>query len=199
MGARHRQIQNRARTVRKYAALRTCALLALVVPLLAVARSQADPVPVPLTEADRALLDYDGPEEPWPESTASSTSTLGTGSVRAQQLDVAEAVLRHVANHNESSVGQNASAYCAELFGARAPRELIRRFAGTVPPMESGCDATGSRIVLSVSSVRLLDANHAEATGGYYEGSLSASGHDYWLLRTADGWVVVGDELGFIS
>ena len=198
MDAQRRQTPTRAGTVLARAIPKTCALLALALPLLVGARPGPKPDRPPLTEADRALLDYQGPEDPWPESTGSA-SALGTGSVRAQQLDVAEAVLRYVADHNESAVGRNARAYCAELFGAPAPRELVRRFAGTRPPMKSGCDADGHRLVLSVHSIELLDANHAEATGGYYEGSSSASGHYYWLRRTADGWGVVGDELVFIS
>lgn len=171
----------------------------LLIPVLAGPLPVKGPAAAVITEADRALVAYDPTEPPWPESNAPFSSTLGVGQDAAAQLDIAEAVLRRLTRHNESGLGRKASAHCLELFGKAAPRSLVRRLSGSWPPVRAGCDSKGKRVILSVSSIRVIDADHAEASGGYHEGTLSSASHSYWLRRTKGGWEVVGDVTGFIS
>jgi len=153
----------------------------------------------PLTHVDRELLGYDSAHSGWPSSSAAPMEALATGPMRETQLEIAEAVLRRLADHNESAAGSDALAHCVQLFGQPPPRQLLARLVDRSPRMRRPCEATRGRVTLWVDEIRLVDDHHAEASAGYYAGTLSGSSHSYWLVRGARGWVVVGDRLGFIS
>jgi hypothetical protein len=57
----------------------------------------------------------------------------------------------------------------------------------------------GTGLIFSVTSVTWLDDDTAEATGGYYEAGLSASGNTYLLKRDHGHWKVTRDVMNWIS
>ena len=160
--------------------------------------AEAAPESTTLTRTDRELLGYDASAMVWPESGAEWADTWATGTTAEVQLAVAEAALRVHADDYESGHETNSAtrAHCIEVFGASAPRALLRRLEDRTPRMRRRCRANLGRVRLWIDAIRLVDERHAEATGGYESRTHAWSDHHYWLERRRQGWVVVADQLG---
>lgn len=154
--------------------------------------------------------------------TLSSCDDSGTDPPVERSLDeIREAVFRYQFLHNASGQQQNAGAY---FIGLYVPDDylhgthyvdptdnLLARFAGNVPPVKKSSECTysvqgvfdirtGARgLLFRIESIREIDPNQVEATGGYFEAGLSASGNVYTVTRTNDRWTVVKDRLIWIS
>ena len=136
---------------------------------------------------------------------------------RGLELDAAETAFRHLFDHNESGQGKEARFYClAQRSGERAwsdvPTEFLRRFSNVAVPVlnYSECSVrsktgvvaksvpgTGLILYLAVGVCR--NETSCDVVGGYYEASLSASGHTLTLEKTDGRWVVVSDKSNWIS
>jgi hypothetical protein len=93
-----------------------------------------------------------------------------------------------------------APAFYLELMGEDPSPEFLARFDGNEPPVRKGSEfGDGGGVLFRVESVKRVSDTKVEVSGGYYEGSLSASGNTYFLERKDGGWVVTGDEMHWIS
>jgi hypothetical protein len=131
----------------------------------------------------------------------------------SRERDVREAALRYMFRKNASGQQQQAHVYCIGFVDdTDPPAEFIARLGDVRPIVKplSACDASAEDGVTDKASgqhglefridqVRWIDADHAEIEGGYYEGSLSASGNTYYLQRKHRAWVVVKDVMHWIS
>ncbi|MBC8072632.1 MAG: hypothetical protein IAG13_30200 [Deltaproteobacteria bacterium] len=124
----------------------------------------------------------------------------------AVQLDVAEAALRDLFEHNASGIQQRAARVCIKLMGKDPGAAFLARFADLGRPVVAGSAFKRMRrskrawdLRLYVGEIRLIDATHAEASGGYYEGGLSSSGEHLWLELTGGRWTVVARRFEWIS
>lgn len=158
----------------------------------------------PLSEADRLLLEYDPDDAKpaWPNSNRSKAERRFSSDPdrTSVQREVAVAVLRHLFRHNESALQGRAARYCVDVLGRRAPRRVLRALADVRPQVVATRECpSGPVVFFRVGSIKLIDGAHAEASGGYYEGSLSSSGHSYWITKSENRWVVVGDRMNYIS
>ncbi len=162
-----------------------------------VAQRGTRPVPFasPLSKADRALLDYE-PSPPWPSSSARA-QTQYVPAFEAEQRHVAAAVLEHLRHNNGSGV-DDPKRICVEVFGADADVAILSRFSNPPAFPKSAC-VPGNDLFLRVNAISIIDDTHAEATGGYRRGRLSADSHAYWLEKRDGRWVVVGDVLEWVS
>lgn len=160
--------------------------------------------------------------------TLSSCGDLGTAPPVERSLDdIREAVFRYQFLHNASGQQQSAGVYFIGLYvmdavyptGAASPQSyyvdpsinLLAKFAGNVPPVKKSSDctysvqgvfdiSTGVRgLLFRIESIREIDANKVEVTGGYFEAGLSASGNVYTVARINDGWTVIKDVMLWIS
>ena len=108
-------------------------------------------------------------------------------------LDVCEAVFRHLFAHNESAAKDKAKAYCLSLPGGRDPAPaFLARFAGQSPQVRPGSTFKVGQGLLrfSASTIDWVDDRTVDVSGGYYEGNTSASGTTYRVERKADRWEV---------
>ncbi len=152
----------------------------------------------------------------------SSCSDLGTPPPVERSLDdIREAVFRYQFLHNASGQQQSAGVYFIGLYvtGAASPQShyvdpsinLLARFAGNVPPVKKSSDCTYSTqgvfdistgvrgLLFRIESIKEIDANTVEVTGGYFEAGLSASGNVYTVARINDRWTVIKDVMIWIS
>ena len=128
--------------------------------------------------------------------------------------DVREAVFRHmISGHNASGQGVGAGVFCLEVDGQHDPTPgFLARFNDLKKPIVaiSDCSLSADQGVVDkrthkrglsfrVETITFKDAHHAKAIGGYYEAGLSGSGNVYSLERKANVWVVVKDEMMWIS
>jgi hypothetical protein len=138
------------------------------------------------------------------------------GELSAKDIDdIREAVFRHQFEHNASGQQSHTGAYCIG-FGERdldPSSGFLARFAGMSPPVlkstACGIDAARRQLVVTATgqpALRFSCANihrrwddSVDAAGGYYEANLSASGNVYRLKKVSGSWVVVADELKWIS
>ena len=132
---------------------------------------------------------------------------------------IREAVYRYQMQHNASGLQGAAKVF---FLATSTPSAIsytdpddafMRRFANTTPPVKKASASmaqpetslivdkqTGDvGLILSITSVKMLDAHTAEVEGGYYEANLSASGNTYRVERKGDQWVVSGDVMHWIS
>ena len=133
-----------------------------------------------------------------------------------EEISVMVAVLSHIADNNESVLGANAAAWCvayADDGRARSsyrdpPSVLIeylgaqdQRFARYSQCDVGELDPNRTTLILYVQpALQARDSGRVVVLGGYFESSLSASGHRYELERLQGGeWVVVEDSLLWIS
>jgi hypothetical protein len=122
-------------------------------------------------------------------------------------------VFRHLFEHNASGQQKKAGVYCLSLREDADPSdEFMKRFAGHNPPVRklSECsigpfdgvvDKRTHKVGLKfrVSSITWISATEAEATGGYFEGGLSASGNTYTVKKVHGKWRVTKDKMNWIS
>ena len=126
--------------------------------------------------------------------------------------DLREATLRHMFKKNASGAQQSASVFCIEFEkNGDPPAAFVARFAHDPKPVVAGsaCSkgpggvfdkTTKARgLAFRIDGVKYTDKDHATVNGGYYEAGLSASGNVYTLERQKGAWVVVKDEMTWIS
>ena len=127
--------------------------------------------------------------------------------------DVREAAFRYMFRKNSSAQQQTAHVFCIELENnAPMPPAFLARFAKVKIPVkpESACDASADNGVtdksngkgglgFNISAITWVDADHADVSGGYYEGGSSASGDTYSLERKNGQWTVIKDVQNWIS
>jgi hypothetical protein len=152
----------------------------------------------------------------------SSCGDMGTPpSVERSLDDIREAVFRYQFLHNVSGLQQRAGAYFIGLYvtgDLNLPvhyvdpsDNLLARFAGNTPPVKKASESTysvqgvfdlrtGARgLLFRIESIKEIDPDQVEVTGGYFEAGLSASGNVYTVTRTNDRWTVVKDSLIWIA
>ncbi|MDQ7823863.1 MAG: hypothetical protein RDV48_13775 [Candidatus Eremiobacteraeota bacterium] len=127
-----------------------------------------------------------------------------------QADDIMATVFQYQFQHNLSGKQQNAKAYFLSTLDGRDPGDnVIRHFSGHRPPVKkkSQCEVkqvglgdsvidkeTGEEgLLFRVDSIKWISWSRAEVKGGYYEGSLSASGNKYSVLRKGWKWIVTED------
>ena len=126
--------------------------------------------------------------------------------------DLREATLRHMFKKNASALQQSAKVYCLAFENkVDPPAAFIARFAHDATPVVagSGCKQDHSGVFdkatkahglsFRIDVVKYADKDHATVNGGYYEAGLSASGNVYTVERQKGAWVVVKDEMTWIS
>jgi hypothetical protein len=143
-----------------------------------------------------------------------STANTRTDATRLhEEDDVREAVFRYQFEHNSSGQQKRASVYCLSIGENTDPSdEFIKRFANHSPPVRkiSGCnvgpyDGVVDKLthklglVFRVSSINWISGTEVEATGGYYEAGLSASGDTYTVRKRLGKWRVAKDKMNWIS
>lgn len=169
--------------------------------LLSACRSPAPPPAPPSTP-------------PPARATTQPISTTRPTAREADRLDVLEALFRHQFRHN-ASAGQRTVDYffLALDGGADPPAALLARFRNdekpkvlpaslaTASPSAGVKHKTlgGTGLLFRVNSIAWLDDDTAEATGGYYEAGLSASGNTYLVKRKNGHWQVANDQMNWIS
>jgi hypothetical protein len=129
-----------------------------------------------------------------------------------QEEDIRETVFRYQFDHNASALQKSATAYCLS-FGVKdadPPDEFMKRFSGFKPAVvkASMCRPVygvvskhilKSRVFFRVSSIKWISDAEVRVDGGYYEGSLSASGNTYTVKMENGKWEVTNDEMHWIS
>ena len=132
------------------------------------------------------------------------------------EMDVAEAAFRHLFAHNESGQQSAAAFYCVELTIAKkavpVPEDVLRRLKSSQTPVVNDDDCTvakdssvrspkvaGTGLIFYLTSIDCSSKSACTATGGYYEGNLSASKNTLTLVNDGRGWVVKEDRLDSIS
>ena len=155
---------------------------------------------------------------PLASSTASApaSSSVATSPPPApastDEEDVREATLRHMFKKNASGAQQSAQVHCIEFEkNSDPPAAFVARFARDPKPVVAGSACTkgpsgvfdkttkAHGLAFRIDAVRFTDKDHATVNGGYYEAGLSASGNVYTVERQKGAWVVVKDEMTWIS
>jgi hypothetical protein len=135
--------------------------------------------------------------------------------------DIREAIFRYQFSNNYSGQQQSARVYFIGIYipgdstrqgyYADPSDELMARFRGNTPSVKKASQCTqsiygvfdketGERgLLFRVESIRQLSGDEVEVEGGYFEAGLSASGNIYTVRRIGGRWVVVKDELQWIS
>ncbi len=143
-------------------------------------------------------------------------STAGTQSDATrlrEEDDVREAVFRYQFERNSSGQQKRAGVYCLSIGENADPSdEFIKRFANHSPPVRkiSACtvgpfDGVVDKLthklglVFRVSSIKWISGYEVEATGGYYEAGLSASGNTFTVSKRLGKWKVTKDKMNWIS
>ena len=154
-------------------------------------------------------------------AVASCTDFGPAPSVQQSLDDIREAVFSYQISHNASGQQHSAQVYFLALY---VPGDSLRqghyvdpsdnlmaRFRGNAPPVKKYSDCvesingvfdvfTGAAgLLFRIESIREINTNEAEVTGGYFEAGLSASGNIYTVKRIADRWTVVRDVMLWIS
>ena len=152
-------------------------------------------------------------EPPAPPVTATTTSPAPTAAMSADEEDLREATFRHMFKKNASGMQQSAGVYCLDFENTSdPPASFMARFARDPKTVRAGSACTRSAgsgvidkttkargLVFRIDAVKYADKDHATVNGGYYEAGLSASGNVYTLERQKGAWVVVKDEMSWIS
>jgi len=128
------------------------------------------------------------------------------------ELDIREAVFRHLFQNNASGSGTNVD-YFFLAFGSQhskkkdprdPPPEFLTRFDGhdplVEPLSEASFDSTGASpfhrrdggdgLIFYTGEVQWLNASTVEISGTYYEANLSAGGTTYRVSLQEGVWVV---------
>lgn len=122
-----------------------------------------------------------------------------TIALSTEDLEIYEAVIRYQI-FNSAAGGRGTSPAFVVICDQNPPEALLERFEGHSPPVDAAKRYRGRISVLYIlDSIHRPSADVAIVTGGYYEGSLSASGNTYHLIRKNGFWKVVRDEMHWIS
>jgi hypothetical protein len=135
-------------------------------------------------------------------SDAAETRNSGTvtKAVSDRDLAICEAVFRHQFVSNASGARSSAPAYFLSIEGSDPPKGFLNRFKANQPPVRPGSEfETGAGLLFSVDRIKDIDPMTVEVEGGYYEADLSSSGNSYRLELHDPSWVVVSDQMNWIS
>jgi hypothetical protein len=126
--------------------------------------------------------------------------------------DVREATFRHMFGKNASGQQNGSGVFCLAVESDQdPPHAFLMRFKNVKTPVrgQSECNVSAAGVVdkrtqkhglvFRIDHIEFKDAKHATVHGGYFEAGLSASGNTYTLVHKANGWVVVKDEMNWIS
>jgi hypothetical protein len=131
-----------------------------------------------------------------------------------QKRNVAEAVFKHLFQHNSSALKDKAQFYALSLFGSETiDDDFLARFRGAGKPVIAAAesrtqfgkgvilpsDTTAQGLLFKVVEVVLVSEDSARAVGGIYENEISSSGHRFGLSRQEGKWKVSEDEMDWIS
>jgi hypothetical protein len=117
-----------------------------------------------------------------------------------RNLSIYEAVFRHQFESNSSGMKSAAPAYFLSIEGRDPPADLLNRFAGNQPPVRPGSEyQMGLGLLFHVDGIREIDPATIEVDGGYHEAELSSSGNTYRVQRRGGSWIVISDEMHWIS
>jgi hypothetical protein len=147
-----------------------------------------------------------------PSSTHPGSTTEPT-SRAADQLDVIEAVFRHLFDQNNSGGRRDVECFFLSLGkDGDPPPELLARFSNETPKVlpQSMADSSaaggvrqkgsdGRAMILSVGPVTWLDENSAEVGGGWYVGPLASVGYTYRVTRVNGKWSVTSSQMIAVS
>jgi len=152
-----------------------------------------------------------------PAPGGNAASKTPPGITLADKENIYERVLRHMFEHNESALQQNARVFCISFpDGADPPSAFIARFKDNKIPVKpvSDChvdgikDGSGVRdksngergIIFRVDAIHWIDSKHPVVNGGYHEGNVSGSVNNYYLERKTSHWKVIKeDEVHVVS
>lgn len=133
----------------------------------------------------------------------SDQATTGGTQVSESTSDedaVYDALFRHMFAKNASAAQQSAWTYFVTINGHNPSDRFLDRFQGHQPPVRRGSFfEQGKGLHFHIGSLQWIDNDTVDTTGGYYEGNVSASGNVYRLKRKGGKWVVVKDEMQWIS
>ncbi|HEY2367408.1 MAG TPA: hypothetical protein VGH87_13525 [Polyangiaceae bacterium] len=153
-------------------------------------------------------------EPPAPPPTTTTTAAPPPPiAMTADEEDLREATFRHMFKKNASGMQQSAKVFCLEFEKRGDPSpSFLGRFAHDAIPVRAGSECTQDArsgvvdkktnargLAFRIDAVKYTDKDHATVNGGYYEAGLSASGNVYTLERQKGAWVVVKDEMTWIS
>lgn len=168
------------------------------------------PTPTPAVAIDAPVLDAGAA----PATDQAATNDYPLLPTPTEEDAIREAVFRHMFQKNASGQQQTAGVYCISAGADVDPSpELLARLKDVKPVVKgvSACTASAEKgvvdkqtkkrgLIFRVESIKVAsDHHHATVDGGYYEAGLSASGNVYTLEKRAKGWVVVKDEMMWIS
>jgi hypothetical protein len=174
-------------------------------PAAAVVVAPSTPAPAVVT----------APPPPVPSVTLAPSAPAASAAEEASSTpaidDVAEVVFRHLFRKNASGAQQEAGIYCLKVRNRDPDPAFLARFHDIATPVRKASDCQVSShgvfektthrsgLLFRVESVTWTNADGAKASGGYFEGSESASGNTYSLERHASAWRVVRDVMNWIS
>jgi len=122
-----------------------------------------------------------------------------TASMSEEEWDICEAVLRHQISNSAAGGRGTATAY-VQVQGRNPTGAFLGRFRGLHLAVRPGSRfSPGSGVLYRIGRIKRTGEDSAEVHGGYYEGSLSASGNTYYVFRKDGKWVVERDEMHWIS
>lgn len=129
-----------------------------------------------------------------------------------QEDDIRETVFRYQFKHNASALQHNAKVFFLALDNGSDPNDkFIERFKSNEPPVmkvsksrviSKGVEdkrTGGAGLIFRVTTIKWITDDEVEVTGGYYEGTQSASGNLYRVVRDGTGWKVKTDSLRWSS
>jgi len=146
--------------------------------------------------------------------TCLATGCTPTGTARLhEEDDIREAIFRYQFEHNASGQQKRAAVYCLSIGENADPSdEFIKRFAEYKPtvrkisecnvgPFDGVIDKRTHKLglVFRVGSIKWISGTEVEASGGYYEAGLSASGNTYSVRKRFVKWRVTEDKMNWIS
>lgn len=115
------------------------------------------------------------------------------------KLDVFEAVFRYQFKYNGAGA-QQPPAYYLELMEKDPSEAFLARFKGHVPPVRKSSEFVERKgLKFWVESIEWGTNGQVVVFGGYYEGGMSASGNQYTVIRQDHKWIVIKDEMIWIS
>lgn len=131
-------------------------------------------------------------------------------SLTAAELDdIRETVFRYQFQHNASGQQQLAHAYFLSVEDGKDPNDkFMERFKDHQPTVKKNSQAKGAfkkeggsldGLMFHIQAIKQIGPNRVEVAGGYYESGLSASGNIYTVKRVTNKWIVIGDNMLWIS
>jgi hypothetical protein len=126
-----------------------------------------------------------------------------TASLSDDEWDICEAVVRYQIFHSAAAGRDTATAY-VKIQGLNPNSEFLNRFQGQQPPVKAGWRFQwrlfgGRGVLYKIHGIKRTGEDSAEVYGGYYEGTLSASGNTYYVVREGGKWIVDREEMHWIA